>query len=182
MASTKHPMSALASPAPGHKRVKLGSTAVETSSTHVRGVTFEFRLRESVEGFEWLKEVSVVAFQTPAGQDDDLILNIKLKKERKRPSAAALIAKMRKDMGLGGGGGGDDDDEPADDGEDECEDEDELDDPYAEEDDEDDSHGVKLGSVHGRLICRASIRPTFWRDMEEPSDDTAVLGFSIFDR
>jgi len=172
-------MSASASPAPGHKRAKSGSTAVETSSTHVKGVTSKFRLRESVEGFEWLKEVSVVAFQTPADQDDDLILDIKLKKEKKRPSAAALIAKMRKDMGLGGGG---DDDVPDRDDEDEYEDPDELDYEYADEEEEDDGHGVKLGSVHGRLIRRASIRPTFLRDMEEPSDDTAVLGFSIFDR
>jgi len=181
MSSTKHSISASASPAPGHKRVKPGSTAVSTSSSLVKGVTFKFRLRESVEGFTWLKDVSVIAFQTPSGQADELILDIKLKKEKKRPSAAAIIAKMRREMGLGGTD--DDKDEPEDDDDGDDEDFDELD-PYAEEDDEDgdEGHGVRLGSVGGRIMRRSFIRPNFWRDMEEPSQDTAALAFNMFDR
>jgi len=174
-------MSASASPAPGAKRAKSGSTATRSSSSHVKGVTFKFRLRESVHNFEWLKDVSVVAFQTPSGQPDELILDVKLKKEKKRPSAASIIAKMRKEMGLGGAG--DDNDEPDDDDEDEDESLHEFD-PYAEEDDEDEDEGcgVRLGSVGGRIMRRSFIRPNFWRDMEEPSEDTAALAFNLFDR
>jgi hypothetical protein len=174
-------MSASASPVPSHKRAKPGSTAVTMSSSHVKGVTFKFRLRESVESFEWLKDVSVVAFQTPSGQNDELILDIKLKKEKKRPSASEIIAKMRKDMALGGDD--DDGDDPEDEDEDDDEDLDEFD-PYGEEEDEDEDEGlgVRLGSVSGRIMRRSFIRPNFWRDMEEPSEDTAALAFNLFDR
>ena len=180
MSGEKHPLSASASPAPGPKRAKAGSTAVLMPSSHVKGVTFKFKLRQNDEGLDWVKDIVVLAFQTPSSQSDQLIIDIKLKKERKVLNADELMAKMRRDMGLAGTG--DDDDEPEDDAEDDLEDPDELDDEYAEEEDEDDGHGVKLGVVWGRLIPRSFIRKNFWAAMEEPSQDTAALGFNIFDR
>lgn len=179
MSGKKHPMSASASPAPGPKRAKPGSTTVTMPSSLVKGVTFKFKLRQNEEGFEWVKDVVVLAFQTPSGKSDELIIDIKLKKEKKIPSADELIAKMRREMGLGVDG---DDEVPDIDNEDDYEDPDELDDEYAEEEGEDDGHGVQLGVVFGRIMHRSFIRRSFWAAMEEPSQDTAALGFNIFDR
>lgn len=39
-----------------------------------------------------------------------------------------------------------------------------------------------VGRLFGRIIRRNFIRASFWRDMEEPSQDTSALGFDIFDR
>jgi hypothetical protein len=41
---------------------------------------------------------------------------------------------------------------------------------------------LSVGDVHARLISRSSIRRTFWRDLEEPSEDTSLFGFDRFDR
>lgn len=45
------------------------------------------------------------------------------------------------------------------------------------------SYGNKvIGKAHGRYIIRDYIRADFWRVMEEPSQDMAVMAFDIFDR
>lgn len=84
----------------------------------------------------------------------------------------------------------------------EVEDEDEEDNSGGEEDDSEDEEGYdeydecdeedseseektgskRIGGVFARLMRRGEIRSDFWRDMEEPSQDTAALAFDIFDR
>jgi len=43
-------------------------------------------------------------------------------------------------------------------------------------------NGEIIGRAFGRYIKRDLIRPTFWRDMEEPSEELAAVAFGVFDR
>lgn len=76
-------------------------------------------------------------------------------------------------------------------------DEDDLDDLETEDDEDEDEefpwlkslngcvkepNGTQVGHCHAKLIDRKPIRATFWREMQEPSHDTASLGFDLFDR
>lgn len=44
------------------------------------------------------------------------------------------------------------------------------------------ANSPQIGYCTARLIDREQIRATFHRDMEEPSHDTATVGFGVFDR
>jgi hypothetical protein len=39
-----------------------------------------------------------------------------------------------------------------------------------------------VGTITSRLVCRNSIRKTFWDSMQEPSQKTSALALAIFDR
>jgi GNAT superfamily N-acetyltransferase len=43
-------------------------------------------------------------------------------------------------------------------------------------------NGEIIGRGYGRYIKRGLIRSTFWRDMEEPSQDLSTIAFEVFDR
>ncbi|KAE9364854.1 hypothetical protein N431DRAFT_111710 [Stipitochalara longipes BDJ] len=43
-------------------------------------------------------------------------------------------------------------------------------------------NGKDIGRGYGRYIQRDRIRPTFWRDMEEPSEELSKVAFGLFDR
>lgn len=46
-----------------------------------------------------------------------------------------------------------------------------------------DSHNARqIGYCHAKLIDRDRIRGTFYRNMEEPTNDLSELAFSLFDR
>lgn len=178
MPASKHVNPIGSSPEPPIKRQKL-SSAIQTPSSEVKGISFKFKARVDGEGFDWLQIVTVTAFPTPSGANDELVVDIKTKsKSLEDAFGASSLA------GMMGFDGANDDGDLEEDGDEEDEDDDpmrdfEETDEYEES--EDDMSG-NIGSVFARLINRAAIRRNFWRDMEEPSQDTAALAFDIFDR
>jgi len=42
--------------------------------------------------------------------------------------------------------------------------------------------GKRIGRIVGRSICRNNIRPSFWTDMQRPSDTTKAVSNELFDR
>ena len=39
-----------------------------------------------------------------------------------------------------------------------------------------------VGAITSRIICRDTIRRTFWESMQEPGQKTSALAFALFDR
>ena len=49
-------------------------------------------------------------------------------------------------------------------------------------DDHSSPNSDEVGRAFGRIMRRDQIRHDFWTNIEEPSQDTSCLGFTVFDR
>lgn len=178
MPASKHSKAVQSLAEPPSKRQKL-SPDLQTPSSEVEGISFKFKARINGEGFNWLQDVIVIAFPTPSGAKDELVVDIKTKrKDLGDASGASSLAERTRSDGATDEDLREDDDDEEDEDDNAMRDFEEMD---GYEESEDDMSG-SIGSVFGRLINRAAIRRNFWRDMEEPSQDTAALAFNIFDR
>jgi len=176
MSLPKHTISP-AHGAPATKRAKQPTVDIDIPS-QLKGTSFKFKARPNQDGgFQaWLFDVIVTAFPTAKGEKDEIIMDVQVKhkKKKKFDSAKFMAAFME---------GGEALDNLYEDDEDEDEDdisrshhEDDDYDEFDEEEEEDDISDA-MGSVFARIVHRHKIRSTFWRDMEEPSQDTCKYLF-----
>lgn len=167
MSHSKHSIPSTAT-SPPPKRVKQAATSNIDLPAQLKGVSFKFKSHPNEEGdFErWLHDIIITAFPTAPGKQDEIIIDIKARDKKKTKPfdlEKFFAAWESKDFSALD----DEEEEEEEDDEDDEGDEDNEDDPDFDEFGDEDE-----GFVYARLIERCKIRPTFWRDMEEPSQDT----------